>query len=355
MRVIIATDEIAALTSAEAGKVLATGWPEAATEVVPMGEASAGFLQAVADLHQVEPVVGASGDAISTVVDAPEVLAIGVEPQVRDTTTGIDRRASSEFLGIACREAIEASRHRADEIVVDVSSNRAHDGGAGFLSALGADADVALTGGVAGLAGVGRVDLAPVRELLAGRRLTLVVPEGQQDLPLLGLRGITSRFGREQGWSPEMLLATDASLQAFTAAAADGRAERHDWGACGGIGFAAHALDGVVATGSQYCADRSRLQRRLAAADLLVTGCSVFDFARRGGGVVKRIADHAEQANVPVILIAGEVMVGSREMRAMGIESAYAVQETRMDRPTGDVGTDDLAATVGRVARSWSW
>lgn len=355
MRVIIATDGIAALTSAEAGKVLATGWPEAETTVLPMGEASAGFVQAVADLHGAEPVVGTSAGALTTIVDTQQVLAIGVEPEVRGTGNRIDRAASSYALGLACREAIESSTQHAPEIVVDVSSSRAHDAGAGFLAALGAEADTGLTAGVQGLAGVGRVDLEPVRDLLDGRRLVLVVPDGQQDLPLLGLRGITSRFGREQGWDPELLLATDATLQAFTAAAAGGRAERHDWGACGGLGFAADALDGRVVTGSQYCAETAGLDERLPGSDLLVTGCSVFDFGHRGGGVVHRVANAAESANIPVILIAGEVMVGSREMRTMGIESAYAVRETQSAAPSGDVGTDDLAATVGRVARSWSW
>ena len=104
--------------------------------------------------------------------------------------------------------------------------DRAHDAGAGLLAALGASANVPLDAGVAGLQGVSRVDLKAVGHLLTGRRLTLVVPPGQLGLPLLGLRGITSRFGRDQGWHPELLLATDASLQAFTAAAAPGARRR---------------------------------------------------------------------------------------------------------------------------------
>jgi glycerate kinase len=335
--------------------VLARGWATADTVVVPMGEAGAGFAQAVADAAGVEASGGVSAGGLTTVVDTPERLVVSIESDTREPQLGIDRQASTAGFGAALRDAMAASPYHANEIVLDVSANRAHDGGAGLLGALGATADVPLERGVAGLQGVSRVELKPVHRLLDGRRLTLVVPPGQPGLPLLGLRGITSRYGRDQGWHPELLLATDASLQAFTVAAAPGVPEGPDWGACGGLGFAADVLGGRVQTGSAYCAELADLRSLIRGADLLVTGCSVFDFAERGGGVVALIADSGTNQNVPVILIAGEVVIGSREMRAMGIESAYGVRETRADQPTGDVSAGELARTVSRVARSWSW
>lgn len=355
MRVIIATDAIGPLSSAQAGAVLADAWPDGHTSVVPMGEAGAGFAQAVADATGVDAAGGVSAGGLTTVVDTPERLVVGVESPTREAPLGIDRDASTWALGTALREALAASPYHAPEIVVDVAANRAHDAGAGLLGALGATADVPLDRGVAGLHGVSRVDLKPVRRLLDGRRLTLAVPSGQPGLPLLGLRGITSRYGRDEGWHPELLLATDASLQSFTLAAAQGTPEGPDWGSCGGLGFAADALGGRVVTGPAYCAELAGLRRLVRGADLLVTGCSVFDFAERGGGVVAMLADLGTATPVPVILIAGEVLIGSREMRSMGIESAYGVHETRLDRPSGDVTADELARTVGRVARSWSW
>jgi hypothetical protein len=42
-------------------------------------------------------------------------------------------------------------------------------------------------------------------------------------------------------------------------------------------------------------------------------------------------------------------------MRAMGIESAYGVRESHADAPDGEVTVDELAATVERVARTWTW
>jgi glycerate kinase len=358
MRVIIATDGIGALSSASAGEVLARGWlatGRARAEVVPMGEAGSGFAQAVADATGAEISGGVSDGGLTTVVDSPDRLVVSVEGTTREAQLGIDRQASSYPIGAALADALRASPHQAPEIVLDVSANRAHDAGAGLLAALGSTGNVPLDQGVAGLAGVARVELDGVRRQLAGRQLTVIVPAGQETLPLLGLRGITSRFGRDQGWHPELLLSTDASLQAFTVAAAPGLPEAPDWGACGGLGFVAHALGGRVLTGSAYCAELAGLPDSLREADLLVTGCSVFDFAERGGGVVARVAQLGEQATVPVVLVAGEVVIGSREMRAMGIESAYGVRESHADAPDGEVTVDELAATVERVARTWTW
>ncbi|MBO0812003.1 MAG: glycerate kinase, partial [Microlunatus sp.] len=363
MRVIIATDEIGPLSSARAGEILAGGWqiadsPDQRTgevEVVPMGEAGSGFTQAVADSTGVEPSGGVSAGGLTTIIDTPERLVIGFEPATTGPQLGIDRDASSAGFGAALKAALAASPYRAPEIVLDVSANLAHDAGAGLLGALGATADVPLDAGVAGLHGVSRVELKAVRRLLAGRRMTLVVPPVQRSLPLLGLRGITSRFGRDQGWHPELLLATDASLQSFTLAAGPGMPEGPDWGACGGLGFVADLLGGRVVTGSEYCAEIGGLHQRVRGADLLVTGCTIFDFAEKGGGVVARVADVGARANVPVILVAGAVVIGSREMRSMGVESAYGVRESRIDQPTGNLTADELAATVRRVARSWTW
>ena len=74
-----------------------------------------------------------------------------------------------------------------------------------------------------------------------------------------------------------------------------------------------------------------------------MTGCSVFDFASRGGGVVAAMAEAAAAALAPCIVIAGEVLIGSREMRTLGIEAGYAVQESLVDDPQPEISEEELA------------
>ena len=77
-----------------------------------------------------------------------------------------------------------------------------------------------------------------------------------------------------------------------------------------------------------------------------MTGCSEFDFAARGGGVVKAVAAAAGRALSPCIAIAGRVVIGSREMRTMGIDAAYAVRDTH---PAGaDAGRGGRHRASGR-------
>jgi glycerate kinase len=66
------------------------------------------------------------------------------------------------------------------------------------------------------------------------------------------------------------------------------------------------------------------------------------------------VAEVAAEAVRPCIALAGKVLVGSREMRALGVESAYAVVDlVGEERSFGDPA-GSLAALAERVARSWS-
>lgn len=360
MRVIVCSDSIGSLPSADAGAALAHGWPQARTEVFAMASAGDGFAGTVAGLSGTEPAVDTTADVLSWVVDTPQRLVIGLEPDpATEHPEGIDRYASSLLFGQVARAAIEASPYRAPQVVMDLSGNHGHDAGAGLLAGLGADADVDLTGGAAALSGVRRVELAAAEELLSGRELVVIVPDGHERLPLLGLRGITARYGSAAGWAPELMLSTDAALQSFTVAATPGRADEPGWGACGGAGFAAAALGGRVLTGTDYCAELTGLDERCRGADLLVTGCTSYDFARRGGAVVERATRAGAAAMAPVIVIAGDVFLGQREMRAMGIESAYPVHDQSLQPDSGESpGTpapEQLVRTAQRVGRSWTW
>jgi glycerate kinase len=224
-----------------------------------------------------------------------------------------------------------------------------------MLAALGAIGDRPLDRGVVGLTGLRQLDLAPVRARLAKAELVGVVSAAELDQPLLGLRGITSRAGREAGVEPQVMLSTDATLQRFAELAAPSQTDSPGAGACGGLGFAVLALGGRLTTGPAIALASPEAKEALREVDLLVTGCSVFDFASRGGGVVTAVAEAASAALTPCIVIAGEVLIGSREMRTLGIEAAYAVRESAFDDPRGDVSIDELAATARRVARSWTW
>ena len=90
------------------------------------------------------------------------------------------------------------------------------------------------------------------------------------------------------------------------------------------------------------------------SADLVLTGEGAFDFSSRSGKVPYGVATVAAEALRPCVALAGRVLVGAREMRTLGIESAYSLvdlvgEERALGDPAGSLA--DLAA---RVARTWS-
>lgn len=372
MRVLVATDAIGTRPSAQAGAVIAQAWaevvPSVQVAVMPVGEAGAGFLTALAEVEHVQTDVAGDGSTLSLSVSGSDTLGVGLAPERSGSPTSPgspDLTASSYALGSAVQTALTTAQQAGAPprtLVVDLGGLHGHDGGAGLLAGLGATADVSLTDGVDGLAGLTQLELAPVRRLLTGVRLVGVVPHEEQDRVLLGLRGITARL-RTPGRDPAELLAVDAALATLARLSGDDgtdRAARPGAGAAGGTAFAILALGGELVTGTGYLGDRLGLDQTLGRCDLVVTGCTVFDFASRGGGVVAQLARRAEQSLRPCIAIAGEVLIGGRELRTMGVEAAYPVLEAHPvgvgDRPAAaTLGGGPLFDTARRVARTWSW
>jgi len=352
MRMLVATDALGALSSRQAGELIASGWrPSADVSVLPAGEAGGAFVAAYADL---------AGLTISTELIDGLIVTTGVGSNTglvqvlgSDQGTGIPFGQTSRPIG----EAIAAllGRQAPPQLVVDLTGLWVHDAGAGLLAALGAVGDRPLDEGVDGLVGLSQLDLEPARARLGGTQLLGVVPTAERDQLLLGLRGITARAGRESGVQPELMLRTDAALEAFARLAAGSQATVRGAGACGGLGFGVLALGGRLSTGPALALSSPSGRAALRGLDLMVTGCSAFDFASRGGGVVSAMAEAASHSLSPCIVIAGEVLIGSREMRAMGIEAAYPVRESALDLSSGDISEEELVETARRVARSWSW
>jgi glycerate 2-kinase len=348
VRVLVASDTIGGWSSAQAGAALAAGWPSAAVMVLPVGEAGGGFIQAMADQLGTTVATSASDEVLVSSAHAGDRAVVGAEgPAGGD---GIPYAATSRPLGEAIAGVLSEARPK--RLYVDLAGLAVHDGGAGLLGALGATADRPLDAGVAELTGLTALDLTAVRDRLAGIEVIGVVPADQLQQPLLGLRGITSLAGRSAGTSAELMLSTDATLERLAGLTDLPTTNPPGAGACGGLGLAVLALGGRLSTGPALTLGA----RPLPSVDLMVTGCSVFDFAARGGGVVAAVAQAAVTALSPCIVVAGEVLIGAREMRTMGIEAAYAVRESVADAPTPAAFTEDeLRVTARRVARSWSW
>ena len=77
-------------------------------------------------------------------------------------------------------------------------------------------------------------------------------------------------------------------------------------------------------------------------------------FSSGAGKVPYGVAGVAAEALRPCIVLAGKVLVGSREMRALGVESAYSLVDLVGEERALGAPADALADLAERVARTWS-
>jgi glycerate kinase len=368
VRVIVAPDKFAGtLSGPEAARAIADGWRRTAPgdDVVeaPMADGGPGFVDALhgafGDTSRLEIVTvpGPLGEPtpVSLLVvgetvylESAQACGLHLVPEPRPMA------ASTVGVGQALAAAVDGGARR---IVVGLGGSATSDGGAGLLAALGATADVPLDAGPDGLDGVAAVDLAPARARLDGIELVVAA---DVETTLLGMFGAARTFGPQKGLTDEQILTVDYRLDRFVDAAcgstpAERRvADAKGAGAAGGLGFALLLLGAEVTSGIGLVAREAGLDALVAGADLVVSGEGAFDYSSRAGKVVHGVASVAMRHATPCVVLAGRVDVGSREMRALGVESAYGVvdrvgEEAAMAEPARHLA--DLAA---RVARSWS-
>ncbi len=359
MRVLIAPDKFSGtLTAVEAAEAIATGWarhaPDDVLDLAPMADGGPGFVDV---LH-----AALGGELLAVTVEAPHgeqvpATVLFVEDVAYVETAqavglhlidGGVEFASSNGVGELLIAAVESG---ASTVVVGLGGSGTNDGGAGVLAALGALSDGILDSGAIALDTVTTVDLAPARERLAG--ITLVAAT-DVDNPLTGLFGTTKSFGPQKGIAEEQVVEIDGWLEAFAAVTDRRTSLEKGAGAAGGIGYALLVLGARREPGIALVAEHVRLLERARQADLVITGEGAFDFSSRSGKVPYGVAEIAAEALRPCVALAGQVLVGAREMRALGIESAYSLvdlvgEERAFADPSGALS--DLAE---RVARTWS-
>lgn len=295
MRVLVCSAGTATLDPREAGTVVAEAWAGLGHQVavVPLATAGDRLAAAVSGLPGVALVRPAPGASSSHDV-------------------GFDIAASD-----------------AATVLVDLTGPCPDDAGEGLLAALSGGAapgEAAESGRVA----------------LRGRSLVGVAEEDDVAAAFLGVRGVAARrtYGSER---PDIgaALAGDAALARW--ASSLGIADPPPGaGAGNGLGLAILALGGTIRTGPQAIGAAVGIDVSLRAADLVVVVTEALDFGGAGIPETTAAAAWASEGLVPCVAIASSVRISGRELRTLGVESAY------------DVGVD-LVAGAARVARSWDW
>jgi glycerate kinase len=364
---------------------MAAGWarraPGDALDVCPLSDGGPGFVDVLAEaLPDARLELVTVPGPLRTPVPAQVLLAPGpdgvlvgwvesaqacglhlIPPERRDP--GVTTTAGVAGLLLAARGA------GARRVVVGLGGSGTNDGGAGLLGGLLAvledetddGAPDRLTRGGQALRGIGAADLTGLAELREAWADIEIVAATDVDVPLLGFHGASAGFAEQKGATAEQAQRLEIALGDFAAAACDAAgvpralARQGGAGAAGGLGFGLLLLGGRRVAGAGAVLDAVRFRARVEAADLVVTGEGTFDWQSLRGKVVSAVAATGLEVGTPVVVVAGQVLVGRREALAVGVESAYAVADAPAEVAAAladPVGT--LAARVERIAGTWS-
>jgi glycerate 2-kinase len=295
MRVLVISAGIAGLDPGAAGSAVGSAWADLGHQVavVPIGIGGSGLVAAVSTI--------------------PGAVVVTPGPGESSAQVGLDLAAARD----------------ADTILVDLTGDCPDDGGAGLVSALG------------GLAvSDGAIEVA--RSVVTGRTLVAVVSDDELEAPLLGVRGVAARRTYTSG-KPDIGAALAGNAVLARLAADLGMLEPPPGaGAGNGLALAILALGGVVRTGPAAIGELVGIERSLAAADLVVILTEALDFGGAGVAETRAGAAWAERALVPCVAVAASVRISGRELRTLGVESAY------------EVGAE-VTSGAARIARTWNW
>jgi glycerate kinase len=375
MRVLVAPDCFTGTLSApQAAVAIADGWrrqaPHDEITLCPLSDGGPGFLDV---LHAAlggrlagVTVAGPLGDPVpaavlmvgdTAYVESAQACGLHLVPPARrdpwvTTTAGVgELMAHARELG-------------AVRIVLGLGGSATNDAGAGLLAAL-ADLDgpvgERLRSGGGGLRGTDRAELDWLPALRRAWEPVELVLASDVDSPLLGFHGASAGFAEQKGATAEQAQDLERCLGDFAAAATAALGDpgssgaEPGAGAAGGLGFALLLLGARRTPGVRAVLEAVGFADRLAGADLVITGEGRFDWQSLRGKVVAGVAEAALTTGTPVVVVAGQVLVGRREAQVIGVDAAYPVARTpaEIDAAMAEPYAS-LAARAQRVARTWS-
>lgn len=341
---VIAIDSFkGSLSSMEASKEIATAIidvnPDAEVISVPLADGGEGLVEALvyATGGQTRSVIvtgpigepiqasyGILGDGKTAVIEVAAACGLPqVPPERRDplhtTTYGV-----GELI-------MDAMRHGCREFVIGLGGSATNDAGIGMLQALGYrfkdDEGRAVDRGGEALLQLRNIDTTHVpREL---RQCVFKIACDVQN-PLYGPDGAAYIFAPQKGADPNMVKVLDEGLANFA-----GIVERelgHDVqqipgaGAAGGLGAAfAGFLQGQLQSGVKLVLHTIGLEKKLAGADLVITGEGQLDGQTAMGKAPLGVARIAHAYNIPVIALAGGVSKEASVLNDHGITSYFPI------------------------------
>jgi glycerate kinase len=366
LRWLIAPQEFkGTLTASEAADALRSGLrqtaPEVLLDIAPLADGGPGTVDALLagtpGERRVLTVRGPLGEPVQAAYALLDSGRTGIiemaaasglsllRPEERDP-----RRASTYGTGELMRAALDAGCSR---LIVGLGGSATNDGGTGALSALGYrfldSADEPLPPGGAALARLARVDTSQQHPRL---KEVEVLAATDVTAPLLGPNGASRLFGPQKGADPQAVEELEEALSFFAQGLAPEFIRVPGAGAAGGFGFGLAVLAGAnIVSGYGLVAQALHLERRVAVADVVITGEGRFDRQTALGKGPSALARSGKELGKPVVLFAGSV-VHEEGLDISMFHEVIDVGNPALDKQAAIVALREAAARWAVTART---
>ena len=323
MKLLIAPDKFkGSLSALAAAESIARGfrsvWPEAEIELAPIADGGEGFAEALCTAFAGEWTMVAARDPISREIEARYAWVESEKLAVIEMSeaSGLWRlspadRAPLQATTFGTGELIRhAAARGARKILIGLGGSATTDGGLGMAAALGYEF---LTSDGEPLAPVPANLLALTRiQSRNAVELPEIIAACDVQNPLLGERGAARVFGPQKGADAKDVGTLELSLEnladVVTQELACDFREAAGAGAAGGLGFGLLSFCGAtIRSGFEVVADALRLEERVAACDVVITGEGRLDGQTLEGKGPAAIAALARSHGKPVLAFAGSI------------------------------------------------
>jgi glycerate kinase len=322
LRILIVPDKFkGTLTARQAARAIAHGWrkigPEDFLDLLPMSDGGDGFGEVLSNL------LGAEKRHVKTLDAARRPLRCVWWWQA-ETRTAIIESAKINGLAMLAGKDLHpfqldtfglgkvlraADKAGARKCLIGVGGSATNDGGFGLARALGWTF----------LGHYGEEleewwqlgELSEIRAPSASLKSDLIVAVDVRN-PMLGAAGCSRVYGPQKGLHPQDFALSEKSLARLAAVLKEqhgiGGANVPGAGAAGGLGFGLKAFAGAkIESGFDLFARYASLEKRIRAADLVITGEGAMDKQTQMGKGTGEIARLCACYGVPCIGLAGTV------------------------------------------------
>jgi glycerate kinase len=315
-RFLIAPDKFkGSLTAPEAAAAIAEGIrridPEAELDICPIADGGEGFMETLISTLCGKWIPCPAVDALGREIQSRYVLAqTAAGPTAileMAETAGLWRLTADErhplqatTRGVGMQIAHAISEHAVRRIILGLGGSATNDGGCGMASTLGVSFITASGNWIEPLP----ANLTEVSQIHSTSRVPLpeIIAACDVDNPLLGKCGATAVFSKQKGASDtDQPVLEAALLHLVTISNGKKAALTPGAGAAGGLGFGLlHFADAKLIPGFELLAGLLGLEKRIQAADHVITGEGSIDHQSLGGKGPVALARLAKSLGKPV-------------------------------------------------------